>query len=199
MDDAGRITRELYAAIEAGGAQQIGWKIGATDQAVQSLLGTDSPFAAPLYDNTMLRAGEPISLGSLVAPRLEPEIGLRFGPAGVVPLPCLEIADCRVRDWRVSLAGAIADFGLHGLVLFGEEVTASSDPEVVVVHNGTEVARARASLAAAARMIDTLAAGSLESGALVATGSVVPAIPLSAGTWHVAFGPLGELALKVDP
>ncbi len=195
--DAELVGRELYDAFEQAGSRRIGWKIGATDPAVQANLGSSGPFAAPLYELTSISSGARVSLSSLVAPRLEPEIGLLVDRDGLRPLPCLEIADCRISDWRVSFPAAIADFGLHGLVMFGPAGESPDDLEVTVSRDSEEIIRTVASIPSAVGATEILS-DALGHSDLIATGSLTAAIPLSPGTWKVDFGSLGSLTLEVE-
>ncbi len=95
---------ELYQTVEAEGGRQVAWKIGAGDATAQARFGTDGPFTAPVLDASCLRDGATLRLASLVAPRLEAEIGLRFDGGSAAVLPCIEIIDCRFPGWQIKIA-----------------------------------------------------------------------------------------------
>lgn len=203
IERAAVVADSLYAALRRAGARQIGWKLGATEAAVQAALGADAPFAAPVYSTTLVAGGGPVSLGDLLAPRLEAEIAFRVVGDVPIALPCLELADCRVRGWEVSIAGAIADFGLQGRILFGAPAAHPPDlVEVVVTHDGAEVQRGSRRLTdalAGLELVRAAAGFAALDGLTIATGSIGAAIPLEPGHWRADFGALGALTLRVDP
>src|SRR6266511_2528784 len=109
LDRAERVAAELYQTVEAEGGRQVAWKIGAGDAAAQARFGTDRPFTAPVLDASCLRDGATLRLASLVAPRLEAEIGLRFDGGSAAVLPCIEIIDCRFPGWQIKIAEVLAE------------------------------------------------------------------------------------------
>lgn len=203
---ANEIADVLYARLRERGARQIGWKIAATDPVAQRRFQTDGPFAAPLFDVSVLPDDSRLSLASLVAPVLEAEIGVGLVGGLATILPCIEIADCRVRDWNVSLAEAVADFGLQGAMVLGESVgiAVAGGLEVKISCDGKVISRGIADLPAALSRARTLEDASVSifaagTAVVIATGSVLPPLPLAVGRWTVSFGALGSLSLDVVP
>lgn len=206
LTHANEIADALYARLRERGARQIGWKIAATDPVAQRRFQTDGPFAAPLFDVSVLPGDSRLSLASLVAPVLEAEIGVRLLGGLATILPCIEIADCRVRDWRVSFAEAVADFGLQGAMVLGESVgiAVAGGLEVNISCDGEVISRGIADVPAALSRARTLrvpsdATFAAGTAVVVATGAVLPPLPLTAGRWTVSFGALGSLSLDVVP
>lgn len=205
LDRARAVAAELYAAL-AEASPLVGWKLGATDPRTQASLGTDRPFTAPIYADGVLADGQVISLSRFVAPRLEAEIGLRLQGSAIQPVPCMEIVDCRFAGWRLSLPGAIADFGLQGAFVFGGGI--ADDPhelgqiEVIVTRDGIELQHGSAHLAEAVARLQYLSQELNQngrSGLVVATGSLISPISLEPGHWVVDFGEVGSLSLTVVP
>jgi 2-keto-4-pentenoate hydratase len=198
LERADRIASELYGALEAGGSRQVAWKIGAGDAAAQQRFGTDRPFTAPVHDAHVLEDGAALSLASLVAPRLEAEIGLRFEGGEPAVLPCVELIDCRFPGWEVKIAGVLADFGLQGAMLFGRPGTAGSKVHAVVRRDGEVLAEGEGTVdAAAATSRQALGERRLAELPLVASGSLITPVPLEPGSHEIDFGELGSLRLEV--
>src|SRR6266536_1414323 len=149
LDRAERVAAELYQTVEAEGGRQVAWKIGAGDAAAQARFGTDRPFTAPVLDASCLRDGATLRLASLVAPRLEAEIGLRFDGGSAAVLPCIEIIDCRFPGWQIKIAEVLADFGLQGAMLFGEPRPSGPQVRAVVRRDGEVVAEGAGTVSSA--------------------------------------------------
>ncbi|MFN2521127.1 MAG: 2-keto-4-pentenoate hydratase [Candidatus Limnocylindria bacterium] len=198
--DGSEVAARLYERLRRDGADQIGWKIAATDPAIQRRFGTDRPFSAPVFDTSVVAADSVISLRSLIAPLFETEVGVLLADGSAMVLPCIEIADCRVRDWSVTLPVAVADFGLQGAMLFGRSIMPPADDpvEAVVTRDGVVVSRGPVDVSAAvARALDLAPAAASGRSALVATGAVFAPVPLSVGRWTISLGAVGSLSLVV--
>ena len=121
--DAYAIQRAYLADRLASGARLVGRKVGATNPVIQALFSVDQPDYGVLLDDMVLADGARIATRRLIAPRVEPEIGFILGEAlegpGVTPVqvllatrglvPCFEIIDSRIVDWRIGLVDTIAD------------------------------------------------------------------------------------------
>jgi len=80
IDDAYAIQMAGTALRVERGEMIVGWKLGYTSLAMRSQMGIEHPNFGPLTDVMLLRHNEAVS-PSLIQPRVEPEIGLRFaGP-----------------------------------------------------------------------------------------------------------------------
>jgi len=123
------------------GVTVVGRKIGATSEAVQRQLGVDQPdFGYLLSDMDVSHGagGEPISMRTLVQPRVEAEVAFVLG-ADVAPgdedaitldlvrsavdvaLPALEIVDSRIADWDITFTDTVADNASSGLFVVGRD------------------------------------------------------------------------------
>lgn len=124
----------------AGGVTVVGRKIGATSEAVQRQLGVDQPdFGYLLSDMDVSHGadGVPISMRTLVQPRVEAEVAfvlahdidldedditLEAVRAAVdVALPALEIVDSRIADWKIGFTDTVADNASSGLFVVGRD------------------------------------------------------------------------------
>lgn len=207
IEDAYRISREFLRLRQArNGERVVGKKIGVTSPPVQEMLGVFQPDFGFLTDAMWVNNGE-VSMSRLIAPRAEAEIAFRLakplqGP-GITPeavldatetvMPCFEIVDSRIKDWRIRIEDTIADNASCGVFLLGaEERSPEMDLaalEVVVEKNGEFLSRGSGSAVqgapqnAVAWLANTLGEFdiSLEAGEIVLSGSLVPLAPAAAG------------------
>jgi 2-keto-4-pentenoate hydratase len=135
----------------ATGVTVVGRKIGATSKAVQDQLGVDQPdFGYLLSDMDVSHGaapgGRPISMRTLLQPRVEAEVAFRLGrdidvpeeeitPAFVraaveVTLPALEIVDSRIAGWDIGFTDTVADNASSGLFVIGTDAKPLTRPGV---------------------------------------------------------------------
>jgi 2-keto-4-pentenoate hydratase len=125
----------------AGGAKVVGRKIGATSKAVQDQLGVDQPDFGYLLDEMDVSHdvdGTPISMRTLVQPRVEAEVAFLLATdiapdtedeitldlvrgAVEVALPALEIVDSRIAGWDIGFTDTVADNASSGLYVVGRD------------------------------------------------------------------------------
>jgi 2-keto-4-pentenoate hydratase len=122
----------------AGGARVVGRKIGATSAAVQTQLGVDQPDFGYLLDDMDVSGHDPISMRTLLQPRVEGEVAfvlardldpedadeitLELVRAAVeVALPALEIVDSRIEKWAIGFTDTVADNASSGLFVVGTD------------------------------------------------------------------------------
>jgi 2-keto-4-pentenoate hydratase len=135
----------------SSGVTVVGRKIGATSKAVQDQLGVDQPdFGYLLSDMDVSHGaapgGDPISMRTLLQPRVEAEVAFRLGrdidvpeeeitPAFVraavdVALPALEIVDSRIAGWDIGFTDTVADNASSGLFVIGTDAKPLARPGV---------------------------------------------------------------------
>jgi 2-keto-4-pentenoate hydratase len=200
----------------ARGATVVGRKIGATSEAVQTQLGVDQPDFGYLLDVMDVSAGAvegagPISMRSLLQPRVEGEVAFRLArdidpPDGgditlqvvrdavEVALPALEIVDSRIADWKIGFTDTVADNASSGLFVVGTDgrTLDELEPREVTMSltiNGEE----RSAGNGAACLGDPLEAlrwlavqaqrfgDPLRAGALILSGALGPFVPFAPG------------------
>jgi len=122
----------------AGGATVVGRKIGATSEAVQNQLGVDQPDFGYLLSDMDVSHASPISMRTLVQPRVEAEVAFVLAhdidPADEgditieavraavdVALPALEIVDSRIESWDITFTDTVADNASSGLFVVGRD------------------------------------------------------------------------------
>lgn len=215
------VQQGLVQARIAGGVSVVGRKIGATSQAVQDQLGVDQPDFGYLLSDMDVSFGaeagaEPISMRTLVQPRVEAEVAFRLGqdinPASEdeitldlirdsveVALPALEIVDSRIENWDIKFTDTVADNASSGLFVIGTDPQPLSavnpvDVEMTLTING----EVRSSGNGAACLGDPLEAlrwlavqayrfgDPLRAGHLILSGALGPFVPFAAGDDVVA-------------
>lgn len=219
LDAAYAVQQGLVQARIAGGARVVGRKIGATSEAVQTQLGVDQPDFGYLLDDMDVSAGvhgEPISMRTLLQPRVEGEVAFVLGAdiapateeeitidlvraAVEVALPALEIVDSRIADWRIGFTDTVADNASSGLFVVGTDGRTLDeleprDVEMSLTINGEE----RSSGTGAACLGDPLEAlrwlavqayrygDPLRAGHLILSGALGPFVPFAPGDRVVA-------------
>jgi 2-keto-4-pentenoate hydratase len=194
----------------ATGVSVVGRKIGATSEAVQKQLGVDQPDFGYLLSDMDVSHDDPISMRTLVQPRVEAEVAFRLARDIDVPekqitidfvrhavdvaLPALEIVDSRIQDWDIEFTDTVADNASSGLYVVGDAGLPLSEiePRDVVMSltiNGEE----RSSGTGAACLGDPLEAlrwlavqaarfgDPLRAGHLILSGALGPFVPFAAG------------------
>jgi 2-keto-4-pentenoate hydratase len=197
----------------AGGVTVVGRKIGATSEAVQNQLGVDQPdFGCLLSDMDVSHGttGTPISMRTLLQPRVEAEVAFRLSGDIDVPeeqitidlvreavdvaIPALEIVDSRIDGWDITFTDTVADNASSGLYVIGDAGLPLSEiepreVEMSLTINGEE----RSSGNGAACLGDPLEAlrwlavqatrfgDPLRAGHLILSGALGPFVPFAAG------------------
>jgi len=220
--------RALHEHRVASGWRAVGRKIGFTNRTIWPRYGVYEPIWGTVYDRTLVRAVDNVArvaLRGLVNPRIEPEIcfGLRSSPDPRRLIDCIEwiahsieIVQCHHANWKLTLADATADNGLHGRLIVGAPVDIPQDLEARLPAVQAELYRGRelvdrgvaanvlgSPLAALAHLVDVLAkqphTRTLVAGEIVSTGTITDAHPVTAGeTWSTRISGLPLAGLAVE-
>jgi 2-keto-4-pentenoate hydratase len=192
----------------AGGARQIGWKIGFNTPAVQQHFGLSEPVVGYLLDRALTPDGSSVELAGWVSPAVEVEVAVRVGKstAGLPTVaglaPALELVDLGISfdDIETVLGANICQRG----VVFGDEVP-GVDPFSVAVGvtkngepsgQGTLLEDPVLTLAFVESFLSAHGA-ELEPGQRIIAGSLTAPIPVAPGdVLSVTFGPLGALSVR---
>ncbi len=206
IDDAYRVSLRILAHRQARGETLIGKKIGVTSFAVQNMLGVDQPDFGFLFDRMVYEGEMPIS-SALIQPRAEGELAfiLKTGLAGpgvtdadVLAatewvMPCFEVVDSRIEDWRIKIEDTVADNASCGLFTMGPKVRPDGldfpNLEMTVWKNGEVVAEGKgsAALESPVKCVTWLANTlgrygiTLDAGDVILSGSWVPLLPVVPG------------------
>ncbi len=131
--DAYRIQERFVARRVAAGERVVGKKIGATSKPVQDFLGVYQPDFGILLSGMVYSEGDTLDLGQLIQPKAEAELAFVLkedlkGPgitamdvirATDYVLPCFEIVDSRITDWKIKIQDTVADNASCGVYVLG--------------------------------------------------------------------------------
>ncbi|MDR3592079.1 MAG: fumarylacetoacetate hydrolase family protein [Negativicutes bacterium] len=192
----------------ADGHTIVGKKIGLTSRAMQTALGVFEPDYGYITDKMMVLDGDPLTMDSLIAPKVEAEIAFVLksdlvGPGVTVArvlaatagiMPALEIIDTRIKDWKIKIQDTIADGASIGRVLVSGQLIPVTGLDMrlmgLVLEKNGEVVTTAAGAAvlghpanAVAWLANKLASYgiSLKAGEIVMSGSLTAACPVAAG------------------
>lgn len=100
-----------------------GKKVGLTAAAVQKQLGVNEPDFGLLFAGMEHLDGDEVPFDAFIAPKVEAEVAIvmdrdlntdlpsfaEFFSSVAYTLPAIEIVDCVIKDWRLSLVDTVAD------------------------------------------------------------------------------------------
>lgn len=226
LADAYRVQLSYVALRTAAGARVVGHKVGCTNAVLQEQMGVDQPDYGHLLDDMLLPDGASVPAGELIAPRVEPEVAFLLdrpltGPhvtarevldAARGVLPCFEVIDSRVRDWRITIADTIADNGSSAWVALGPRVFPAGAVDLrslgVVLERNGRVEATGAGAAVLGHPAQSIAwlvgalserGAGLRAGDLVLSGALTRAVAVRAGdVVYGDFGPFGVLRCRFD-
>lgn len=224
IDSAYKISLGLLAKRLADGERVIGKKIGVTSKAVQDMLGVYQPDFGFLTNRMLV--GEKVTIsGCMIAPKAEGEIAFLLKKPLVGPgvseqdvldatesvMPCFEIVDSRIADWKITIEDTVADNASCGVFVVNDK--AAKDPreldlpacKMVVNKNGeflsegTGAAALGNPLTSVAWLANVLGeyGVTLDAGDVILSGSLVPLEPVSAGDkMSVSISSIGDLTIE---
>jgi len=209
IDDAYHISLHMLQRRIAAGEQLVGKKIGVTSKAVQDMLDVHQPDFGFLTDAMHYPNGACISLSKsgLIQPRAEGEIAfiLKENLHGNVTredildatewvLPCFEIVDSRITDWKIRIQDTVADNASCGVFVLGDKRTAPRELDLAsvrldVLRNGLAAGSGLGSAVqghpaeAVAWLANTLGRFGIpfRAGEIILSGALAPLVPASAG------------------
>ncbi len=225
IDDAYLISRRFLERRLATGERVVGTKIGVTSKAVMTMLNVHQPDFGYLTDSMMFATGSEVPASqSLIAPRAEGEIAFILkkdlcGPgvtnADVIRatdfvMPCFEIVDSRITDWKIKIQDTVADNASCGVVVLGDKAVKPTAVDLstcgIVVSLNGEIISTGAGAAALgspvnciAWLANTLGARgvTLKAGEVILSGSLVPLQPVKPGdNMHMAIGGIGQCSVR---
>jgi 2-oxo-3-hexenedioate decarboxylase len=223
LEQAYDVQRMVLDRKTAAGEQVVGAKLGLTSRAKQEAMGVYEPVYGVLTDAMVLPIEEPVRLGELIHPRVEPEIVFILdadlsGPGVTVhdvvdassAICCgLEIIDSRYADFRFTLGDVVADnTSAARFVLGPAPIEPTFDLRLLgcllEVDGRLEATAAGAAVLghpaeAVARLANWLArrGEKLRRGWKVLSGGLTDAVPLAPGRHITAtFGRLGALGIR---
>ncbi|MEW8003043.1 MAG: 2-oxopent-4-enoate hydratase [Candidatus Thiodiazotropha sp.] len=225
IEEAYHISLRMVNQRVENGESIIGKKIGVTSKAVQDMLNVHQPDFGYLTDRMVYGNGEEMPISEqLIQPRAEGEIAFMLkrdlaGPgvsnadvlrATEAVIPCFEIVDSRIRDWKIRIQDTVADNASCGLFVLGDRAV---DPRKVdlatagmVVEKNGELLATGAGAAALGSPVNCVAwlantlgsfGISLRAGEVILSGSLVPLEPVAAGDFmRVEIGGVGSASVR---
>ena len=208
LDDAYRIQLDFVSRRVAAGETIVGKKIGVTTRVVQEMLGVFQPDFGQLTSGMLFVEGDVVALDGLIQPKAEAELAFVLKDDLVGPgitaqdviratdyvVPCFEIIDSRIRDWKIRIQDTVADNASCGVFVLGS--TRGNPRELdlagasmVLECNGEERSRnafatdAGAPAEAVAWLANTLGELGIpfRAGEVILSGSQSPLVPVHDG------------------
>lgn len=224
IEDAYQIQlRMIQRRIDAG-ETVVGKKIGVTSKIVMQMLGVDQPDFGQMLSGMVFNEGEAVPVSTLIAPKAEAEVAFLLnrdleGPgvtaadvlrATECVMPCFEIVDSRIRDWRIKIQDTVADNASCGVLTLGGErrsprhidlalagMVLEKNGEVISTSCGVSVQGSPVN--AVAWLANTLGRLGipLKAGEIILSGSQSPLVPVQAGdSLHCSVGGLGSTSVR---
>lgn len=224
LDDAYRIQLRMIQRRLDAGETVVGKKIGVTSQVVMDMLKVDQPDFGQLLSGMVVNEGEAIRVDSMIAPKAEAEVAFVLksdltGPgvtaadvlrATAFVMPCFEIVDSRIQDWKIRIQDTVADNASCGVLVLGgtrrdpREVDLALAGMVLekngeVISTSTGAAVQGSPVNAVAWLANTLGrlGLSLKAGEVILSGSQSPLVPVKPGdSLHCSVGGLGSAGVR---
>lgn len=225
VDDAYHISLHTLERRISDGEKVIGKKIGVTSKAVQAMLNVHQPDFGFLTDRMVYADGDEIPVSTeMIQPKAEGEIAFILrrnleGPgvtsadvwrATECVMPCFEIVDSRIRDWKIKIQDTVADNASSGKFVLGGRAV---DPRQVdlalcgmvlekngeVLHTGAGAAALGSPVNCVAWLANTLGRFdiALKEGEVILSGALVPLVPVVSGDhMRVSVGGMGSVTVR---
>jgi 2-oxopent-4-enoate/cis-2-oxohex-4-enoate hydratase len=228
IEDAYKISLRFLERRTAEGERVVGKKIGVTSKPVQDMLGVHQPDFGFLTDRMWVGNGDVIGIAEsgLIQPRAEGEIAFVLkkdlkGPgvsedqvldATDYVLPCFEIVDSRIRDWKIRIQDTVADNASCGVFVVGDDRVKPHALDLAAVKmdiskNGAHVASGLGSAVqghpatAVAWLANTLGRYGIPflKGEIILSGSLAPLLPAVPGDrFHMTLAGIGEASIGFE-
>ena len=220
--DAYKIQEHAIRRRLALGDRVVGKKIGLTSRVVQQALGVDEPDFGQLLASMV--ATDSIAVSGMIQPKIEGEVAFLLerdlkGPgitnADVIRathsvLPCFEIVDSRIRNWRIKLPDTVADNASAGMFVLGDCAVDVKDVDLstcgMVMEKNGELVCTGAGAAALGSPINCVAwlanalgrfGITLRAGEIILSGSLAAMVPAAAGDhFHLSIGGIGSVSTR---
>ncbi len=206
--DAYRIQLQMIKRRLEAGETIVGKKIGVTSQVVMNMLKVDQPDFGQMTSGMVFNEGDAIRADSMIAPRAEAEVAFVLksdltGPGVTAAdvlratdfvVPCFEIVDSRIKDWKIKIQDTVADNASCGVLTLGgirrspreldlalAGMVLEKNGELVSTSTGAAVQGSPVNAVAwLANTLGRLGIG-LKAGEVILSGSQSPLVPVKAG------------------
>jgi 2-oxopent-4-enoate/cis-2-oxohex-4-enoate hydratase len=224
IEDAYQIQlRMIQRRIDAG-ETVVGKKIGVTSKIVMDMLKVNQPDFGQMLSGMVFNEGEPIAVSTLIAPKAEAEVAFLLNRDLVGPgvtaadvlratecvMPCFEIVDSRIKDWKIKIQDTVADNASCGVLTLGgvrrsprhvdlalAGMVLEKNGEVISTSCGVSVQGSPVN--AVAWLANTLGrlGIALKAGEVILSGSQSPLVPVKAGdSLYCSVGGLGGTSVR---
>lgn len=224
IDDAYQIQlRMIQRRIDAGEIL-VGKKIGVTSKVVMDMLGVNQPDFGHLLSGMVLNEGEAVDTSKMIAPKAEAEVAFMLsrdltGPGVTAAdvlratdcvMPCFEIVDSRIKDWKIKIQDTVADNASCGVFMLGGTRKSPRDLDLslagMVLDKNGEIISTSAGASVQGSPVNTVAwlantlgrlGITLKAGDVILSGSQSPLVPVKAGdSLHCSVGGLGSTSVR---
>lgn len=224
IEDAYHVQQRMVQRRLDAGETVVGKKIGVTSKAVMDMLGVYRPDFGYLLSGMVFGDGQTISLDTLIQPKAEGEIAFLLkkdlmGPgvtnADVLAatdcvMPCFEIVDSRVRDWKIKIQDTVADNASCGVFVLGDRAVSPRCVDLstcgMVLEKNGEVVGTGAGAAALGSPVNAVAwlantlgrlGIGLNAGEVILSGALAAMAPIAKGdAFRVSIGGIGSSSVR---
>ena len=224
IEDAYNIQLRMIQRQLDAGETVVGKKIGVTSKVVMNMLKVNQPDFGQLLSGMVYNEGEPIIASSMIAPKAEAEVAFILkhdltGPGVTAAdvlratdcvMPCFEIVDSRIKDWKIKIQDTVADNASCGVLVLGgvrksprkldlalAGMVLEKNGDIVSTSCGAAVQGSPVN--AIAWLANTLGrlGISLKAGEIILSGSQSPLVPVVAGdSLYCTVGGLGSTSVR---
>jgi 2-oxopent-4-enoate/cis-2-oxohex-4-enoate hydratase len=208
IEDAYQIQLRMIQRRLDAGETIVGKKIGVTSKVVMDMLKVNQPDFGQMTSGMVFNEGDAIRADSMIAPKAEAEVAFvlksdLMGPGVTAAdvlratdfvVPCFEIVDSRIRDWKIKIQDTVADNASCGVLTLGgvrrnprqldlalAGMVLEKNGEVISTSTGAAVQGSPANAVAwLANTLGRLGIG-LKAGEVILSGSQSPLVPVKAG------------------
>lgn len=224
LEDAYQIQLRMIQRRLDTGETIVGKKIGVTSKVVMDMLKVNQPDFGQMTSGMVFNEGEAIRTDAMIAPRAEAEVAFMLkrdlmGPGVTAAdvlratdcvMPCFEIVDSRIKNWKIKIQDTVADNASCGVLTLGglrkdprridlalAGMLLEKNGEVVSTSTGAAVQGSPVNAVAwLANTLGRLGIG-LKAGEVILSGSQSPLVPVKAGDSLVCHvGGLGSTSVR---
>lgn len=224
LDDAYQIQLRMIQRRLDAGEHVVGKKIGVTSKVVMDMLKVNQPDFGQLLSGMVFNEGQPLSMSQFIAPKAEAEVAFILsrdltGPGVTAAdvlratdcvMPCFEIVDSRIRDWKIKIQDTVADNASCGVLTLGGTrrsprqldlalagMVLEKNGEIISTSTGASVQGSPVNAVAwLANTLGRLGIG-LKAGDIILSGSQSPLVPVVAGdSLYCSVGGLGGTSVR---
>lgn len=224
IEDAYQIQQRMIQRRVDAGETIIGKKIGVTSKVVMDMLKVNQPDFGMMTSGMVFNEGESIDTSTMIAPRAEAEVAFvlksdLMGPGVTAAdvlratdfvVPCFEIVDSRIQDWKIKIQDTVADNASCGVLVLGGRRKSPADIDLAlagmvlekngeIISTSTGAAVQGSPVNAVAWLANTLGklGIGLKAGEVILSGSQSPLVPVKAGDSLVCtVGGLGGTSVR---